>query len=213
MTAPNMATITASLERSLQNCSLNHPQRSSSSSSNDSCSNINMSAGIGRARFVGGRGSSTSDSTTDTDNHTLELNSEIRLPYYWEQCLDLNTGEVSYINWRTGMKSQEDPRTNPEMNMNVGGLLICSEDGSYESEEGSSTEEAAPSTSSSTTRGEQYWQLDNNSPLLPQPQQVVLVVAGCQNCFMYFMLPKQVQDCPKCFGQLLHFDPSQFASP
>lgn len=76
MTAPNMATITASLERSLQNCSLNHQTRS----------------GTGADLAVGGS-SSRSDETPD--NHvrssgtSLELNSHISLPYYWEQCLDL----------------------------------------------------------------------------------------------------------------------------
>ncbi|KAK2642737.1 hypothetical protein Ddye_024500 [Dipteronia dyeriana] len=33
----------------------------------------------------------------------------------------------------------------------------------------------------------------------------VLGVAGCKSCFMYFMVPKQVKDCPICNGQLLHF--------
>lgn len=73
MTAPNMATITASLERSLQNCSLNHQTRSGSGA---------------------GFGIGSSDETPDnhhlpTSDTALELNSDMSLPYQWEQCLDL----------------------------------------------------------------------------------------------------------------------------
>lgn len=77
-----MATITASLERSFQNCSLNQQTRSGSGS------RLGRGGGGG-----GGGGSSSSDETPD--NHlpssetTLELNSNISLPYHWEQCLDL----------------------------------------------------------------------------------------------------------------------------
>jgi hypothetical protein len=76
MTAPNMAAITASLERSLQNCSLNHHRHHQSS---------------------GGREErSSSSDETDSQNHllqnsdtSLELKSHLSLPYHWEQCLDL----------------------------------------------------------------------------------------------------------------------------
>lgn len=236
MTAPNRGTITASIERSLRNCSLNHHQSGSSSSNNSASAGI-----IGPEGFVAAGRSSTSDSTINLDfpDNTLELHSDIRLPYYWEQCLDLKSGEVYYINWRTGMKSQEDPRTTPGMQHVMNGGLSWSEededDGWYESE-GSSTEESSPSTSSG--RRQQQCRHHSNSssspatitprhhtpttatetnihhhkPQQPQPPPV-LVVAGCKSCFMYFMLPKQVQDCPKCFGQLLHFDRSENASP
>lgn len=229
MTAPNRGTITASIERSLRNCSLNHHQSSSSSSSD---SNNAASAGIiGPAGYVAAGRSSTSDSTINLDfpDNALELHSDIRLPYYWEQCLDLKSGEVYYINWRTGMKSQEDPRTNPEMqDVMRGGLGLSwsegDEDDSWCESEGSSTEESSPSTSSRQQQCRRYSN-SNSSPVTITPRHraaetnihhdkpQVLVVAGCKSCFMYFMLPKQVQDCPKCFGQLLHFDRSENASP
>ncbi|GER55313.1 Humj1 family protein [Striga asiatica] len=105
MAAPNMATITASLERSLQNCSLNHhhhhhhhPQSSTTTTT---------TAGGGGAEAAHGQNSPTNLSASPA----LELNSEASLPFNWEQCLDLKTGEIYYINWRTGMKVKEDPRT------------------------------------------------------------------------------------------------------
>ena len=92
MAAPNMATITASLERSFQNCSLNNNQPNSGA---------DESSGS-RVLGTGSRSSSTSSSTPHRNHHhhhhrhlqnandtTLELNSHISLPYHWEQCLDL----------------------------------------------------------------------------------------------------------------------------
>lgn len=77
MTAPNMATITESLERSLQNCSLNNHQRSSRSL-NEGASE-EEEEGIGRS----------DDNNLQNGDTALELNSHVSLPYHWEQCLDL----------------------------------------------------------------------------------------------------------------------------
>lgn len=89
------------------------------------------------------------------------------------------------------MKAKEDPRR-------IGGEDNYSEDESwYDSEESSS--ESCPSSSR-----------EHTSPA--EKQNNVLVVAGCKSCLMYFMVPKQVEDCPKCSGHLLHFDRSDNAS-
>ncbi|GLU06269.1 hypothetical protein SLE2022_233160 [Rubroshorea leprosula] len=194
MTAPNMATITASLERSLQNCSLNH-QRSG-----------------GRGGEEDGIGRSSSSSSSDDNNlpngasdTTLELNSHLSLPYHWEQCLDLKTGEIYYINWRNGMRAKEAPRTPAEHS----GDFYSEEDddgSSYESEESSS--ESAPSSSRDREPYNDRRPVDQE-----KEKENVLVVAGCKSCLMYFMVPKQVEDCPKCAGQLLHFDRSENGSP
>lgn len=86
MTAPNMSTITESLERSLQNCSLNNHQRRSG---------VNGGQGIGR--------SSSSDDHINNNNNlqngdaALVLNSHVSLPYHWEQCLDLKVSLFSFF--------------------------------------------------------------------------------------------------------------------
>ncbi|KAH9709813.1 protein kibra [Citrus sinensis] len=193
MTAPNMSTITESLERSLRNCSLNNHQRRSG---------VNGGRGIGRS-------SSSDDHINNNDDlqngdATLELNSHMSLPYHWEQCLDLKTGEIYYINWRNGMKAKEDPRTTAESS---GDFYYSEEededeDSSYDSEESTSESSPAPSSKEHYHRSVK----DNNN-------NNVLVVAGCKSCLMYFMVPKQVEDCPKCNGQLLHFDRSENESP
>ncbi|CAI9768783.1 unnamed protein product [Fraxinus pennsylvanica] len=173
---PNMAAITASLEKSLQNCSLNHQESSAGGA-----------AGLGH-----------SATSTSPENHhldaTLELNSQISLPFHWEQCLDLKTGEIYYINWRTGMKVTEDPRTTVEYSGDLYSEDDCS---SYDSEESSSE----PSTSS-------QWNDNRDHQSNEQENLNVLVVAGCKRCLMYHMVPKQLQDCPKCFGQLIYLNGS-----
>lgn len=105
----------------------------------------------------------------------------------------LQTGEVYYINWRNGMKAREDPRRAAD-EYNV------SRDYESEEEEEESLYDSEESSSESSSK-EHYIEKQN-----------ILVVAGCKSCLMYFMVPKQVEDCPKCSGQLLHFDRSQNGS-
>ncbi|XAR48226.1 hypothetical protein NMG60_11030976 [Bertholletia excelsa] len=190
MTAPNMATITASLERSLQNFSLNQSTTSS---------------------FSAGAGISSSSSDSPENHHlsnssdaTLELNSQASLPYHWEQCLDLKTGEIYYINWRTGMRATEDPRTSQA---ELIGEFDTDDDSEYDSEESSS--ESSPSSSRNT----QLYHHHQGTGDGQNHKDHVLVVAGCKSCLMYFMVPKQGAICPKCCGELLHFDRSENGSP
>lgn len=199
---PNMEAITASLERSLQNCSLNNTNNNHQQSrrpEEDDGSATDGGIGI----------SSCSDDVPDPDNShisdtTLELNSHISLPYHWEQCLDLKTGEIYYINWRNGMKAKEDPRSRRadySVSRDCESEEEEEEESWYDSEESSS--ESCPSSSKEHYDEGQVEKQNNN----------VLVVAGCKGCLMYFMVPKQVEDCPKCTGQLLHFDRSENGSP
>ncbi|CAK9155715.1 unnamed protein product [Ilex paraguariensis] len=188
MTGPNMATITASLERSLQNCSLNHHNHNSSSSSSNSI------AGVGRSAASDSPENHHGDLSNNSSDTALELNSQISLPYHWEQCLDLKTGEIYYINWRTGIKAKEDPRTRGESS---GDIYSDDDDRSSYDSEGSSSESSLLSSREPHNFQERNGHKDH-----------ILVVAGCKSCLMYFMLPKQVEDCPKCCGQLLHFDRS-----
>ena len=108
------------------------------------------------------------------------------------------TGEIYYINWRNGMKARDDPRTTPEYS----GDFYTEDDSSCDSEESSSEYSSPPDSSREHYRVDQKDHKDH-----------VLVVAGCKSCLMYFMVPKQVEDCPKCCGQLLHFDRSENGSP
>ncbi|EYU37365.1 hypothetical protein ABFS82_11G077600 [Erythranthe guttata] len=203
MATPNMATITASLERSLQNCSLNHQQSSSTTTT---------TSGGGGAAAHG----SDSPPIPAAEEAALELNSEGSLPFHWEQCLDLKTGEIYYINWRTGMKAKEDPRnTAVEYGGGGGGEYYSEDDNSSYDSEGSSSESCPSSSREQWSYQENYnCQEDNenedkNNNDNNNNSGNVLVVAGCKSCLMYYMVPKQLDVCPKCCGQLLHFDRSE----
>ncbi|CAH9117270.1 unnamed protein product [Cuscuta europaea] len=201
MAGPDMGTITASLERSLQNCSLNcHRDRSTSHGGEAAA------LAIGRSSLSHAPPANSSSPAGDA---TLDLNSETSMPYQWEQCLDLETGEVYYINWRTGMKVKDDPRITKEYSEEEEDD-DCYDDNNVTDEETaeSSSEESTLSSSKDILRlcrAEETWRQEASTA-------AVLVVAGCKTCLMYFMVPKEVKDCPKCCGQLLHFDRSDNSS-
>lgn len=121
------------------------------------------------------------------------------------------TGEIYYINWRSGLKAKEDPRTVAESSGEYYYSDDDEDDSSYDSEESSSESTSGfrdrydknrnNNNSSGGCGGDSSSSSNNNV-------DNVLVVAGCKSCLMYFMVPKQVEDCPKCNGQLLHFDRS-----
>lgn len=100
------------------------------------------------------------------------------------------------------MKAKEDPRT--AASTVFSGDFYSEDDSSYDSE-GSSSES---SPSSSVTQQQYHQQQYEGEEQQQQQINQVLVVAGCKGCLMYFMVPKQVGVCPKCCGQLLHFDRS-----
>lgn len=127
----------------------------------------------------------------------------------------LQTGEVYYINWRTGMKATEDPRTAAEYG---GGYYSEEEDSSSCDSDGSSSE-SSPSSREQWSGGKDnnnqencYYQERNENNSNNNNNNNVLVVAGCKSCLMYYMVPKQLEICPKCCGQLLHFDRSENGS-
>lgn len=114
----------------------------------------------------------------------------------------LQTGEIYYINWINGKKAKEDPRTMADYSGGGGELDYSEDDCSYDSEGSSSG--SPPSSSRDQHHPHHHYRVVEKDH--------VLVVAGCKSCLMYFMVPKQVEDCPKCAGQLLHFDRSEPAN-
>ena len=126
----------------------------------------------------------------------------------------LQTGELYYINWRTGMRATEDPRT--------AAAAEYVDDCSSEEEDSSSYDSDGSSLESSPCSSREQWSGKSNQENCYYDDEErnsnnnnsnnVLVVAGCKSCLMYYMVPKQLEICPKCCGQLLHFDRSENAS-
>uniref|UniRef100_A0A7N0UVA4 WW domain-containing protein n=1 Tax=Kalanchoe fedtschenkoi TaxID=63787 RepID=A0A7N0UVA4_KALFE len=177
------ATSTESLENSLRNFSIHD--------SGDAGRCYGGAVTRGRNRET----THKSETASQQDLITVDLNSETPLPYNWEQCLDLKTGELYFINRSNGMKTTEDPREMAE----YCGQYYYSEDEDEDGDDESCEYETDEDVSgpAAGNGGE-----DN-----------VLVVAGCRSCLMYYMVTKQVTGCPKCNRQLLHFDRSENSSP
>ncbi|KAJ0233750.1 ATP-dependent RNA helicase [Hirschfeldia incana] len=123
----DIAMVTKHLERWVEDCSLSNQRRSYEDE-------------------VGMTDESEKDHVPILDR-TLELNSHISVPSHLEQCLDLKSGEIYYINRNSGMRVIEDPR-NSVSNNNADDFsgesdvtaVLSEEDRSlyYESEESSS---------------------------------------------------------------------------
>ncbi|PKU82015.1 uncharacterized protein LOC110097582 [Dendrobium catenatum] len=209
MTAPNIEAIAASL----RSCSLGgrteSPERQPAAAAAES-----------RPPAV--------EETVDYDGVTVELNSEVALPYHWEQCLDLRTGELYYINWKDGTRTSEDPRLTTTRCRTSYFSSEEEEISDLEDEEAEEEDEDycdAEDSSSSVAEGADYDDFyginaevssgvaygastsssaEAGSADCSTAGSQVLVAAGCKSCFMYFMVPKRVEACPKCGGYLLH---------
>ncbi|WVZ75241.1 hypothetical protein U9M48_023318 [Paspalum notatum var. saurae] len=258
-TAPNIEMIASSL----RHCSLNG----------------GGGGGGGRRRAGSGGGGAGSrrrgaaEGGDDSEGVTVELNSDVALPYHWEQCLDIRTGQVYYINWEDGTRTTVDPRTassafspsptprstssasrrtrrasTPSSGYtsvssvgawrgaagNDSGYDNDGEDDDDEEEEGedggddeedeaeSSSTTSSSSSSTGSSRGsavsstlssfsptDESGSGDNGGGL---GAGHVLVAAGCRACFMYFMVPKRADVCPKCGSSgLLHLSRNGYA--
>ncbi|KAK8969989.1 hypothetical protein KSP40_PGU003733 [Platanthera guangdongensis] len=202
MTAPNIEAIAASLRSCSLGGSAEAPEQQ-------------------QLPAAGDRRPSVEEKSGENVGVTVELNSEVALPYHWEQCLDMRTGEVYYINWKDGTRTSVDPRlTTTLCSLNI------SEDDGVEAEEDDEEEDDddycdGDDSSSSVGDGtdcDDFYGVKTSSssgvgsaPSSEESQTAdvaaaehVLVAAGCKSCFMYFMVSKRVEACPKCGGCLLH---------
>ncbi|XP_065022695.1 protein CURLY FLAG LEAF 1-like isoform X2 [Musa acuminata AAA Group] len=115
------------------------------------------------------------------------------------------TGEVYYINRETGTRTSKDPRT---------AVAAATYSSSYHSEEDVSSDDDSCSGVGGSDDHEDSVDTANScltslsststSDTSAEPSGGhILVSAGCRSCFMYFMVPKSIDACPKCGGRLL----------
>ncbi|CAL9120465.1 unnamed protein product, partial [Musa acuminata var. zebrina] len=125
----------------------------------------------------------------------------------------LDTGEVYYINWETGIRTTEDPR-----NSTIASSYSDEGEASDDEDSGSSYDASGETTGSSydasgDTPGSSSLSSASSTETSASVDDVgsgggggghVLVAAGCRACFTYFMVPKRAHVCPSCGGRLFH---------
>ncbi|XXG62223.1 hypothetical protein AAC387_Pa05g0630 [Persea americana] len=125
----------------------------------------------------------TSDSMTDA---SIELQLKDPLPSGWEQCLDLESGAMYYLNKKTARRSYNWPlEQNIDLDLNISTLSSSDEMSSKNLEE---SKKPSKSNSSST-----------------------MVAAACFKCHLLVMLSKSSPSCPNC--KYLHSLPTQPSPP
>ncbi|GLJ21804.1 hypothetical protein SUGI_0407150 [Cryptomeria japonica] len=100
----------------------------------------------------------------------VDLQMESPLPLDWEQYLDLNSGEIYYMNRRTQEKTRHDPRQKLDLE-----LKISSE------------------TTFDHIHGKQQQQQGFRKYLNNE-----MFAAACEQCHMFVMLSKSSPSCPNC---------------
>ncbi|KAG0459657.1 hypothetical protein HPP92_022785 [Vanilla planifolia] len=165
----------------------------------------------------------------ESEGVMVELNSELALPYQWEQCLDMITGELYYINCINGMRTTEDPRVAQSCVREscyyswVEHYTSGDADDEEEEDSGYDFEDSGSGTGVGSDKDDFYGKSssrDSSAPASPSTPDAcgehttaagqILVAAGCKSCFMYFMVPKRVVACPRCSGCLLHLGPNSY---
>ncbi|XP_072957928.1 protein CURLY FLAG LEAF 1-like [Typha angustifolia] len=191
MTAPNIDMITTSL----RNCSLGARGGSRPS----------LSPAAPQRLLLEG--------SDESEGVTVELNSEMALPYNWEQCLDMRTGQVYYVNWEDGTRTTVDPRTTFQSTYYYSDDEDDGEEDDDDDDEDDDDEDEDEDDESSDEDSARYSTLSSSSPAAESSRAdsggaaiagETLVAVGCKSCFMYFMVPKRVDCCPKCGGHLIH---------
>lgn len=124
----------------------------------------------------------SSDETKDGNRRALsrgiELDSQLGLPFGRERFLDINSGEIYYIDWSCSKSDLHDDDakssscTSSDISFEGQGL-----DGDFEC---------------------------SNS--VKDDGRMVLSLKGCKQCLIYFLIPREIKLCPSCKTCFLEVD-------
>eukprot|EP01018_Ginkgo_biloba_P018191 Gb_27099 [translate_table: standard] len=120
----------------------------------------------------------------------VELHLKSPLPPDWEQCLDLQSGQIYYINRRTQIKTWEDPRQGTNFNQLSKTLRLDLE----------LNLPLAPKTQENDGGGSKSPASKCTSPFLEEKMDSSdeMVAIACMHCHMFVMLSKASPLCPNC---------------
>ncbi|KAF9591437.1 hypothetical protein IFM89_004135 [Coptis chinensis] len=133
---------------------------------------------------------------------TVELDEPSPLPFGWQKCLNLKTGEIYYtkekrlrINDATMSRNGKNPRLDLKLN-----LSPPRTNPQIESPNRSATSSPTSPPSSCVST-----ELNNDETLgySNSPEATSMVLVGCPRCLMYVMLSEEDPKCPKCKSTVL----------
>ncbi|XP_059630467.1 protein CURLY FLAG LEAF 1-like [Cornus florida] len=121
--------------------------------------------------------SSTTSQPLSRQTSTVDLQLKDPLPLDWEQCLDLESGRMYYLNRKTLKKSwewPEDQNLDLELNISTSSEQYCSSSGTLQDAKKQQQQQQHSST--------------NNN----------MVALACLNCHLLVILSKSSPSCPNC---------------
>ncbi|MFS7947296.1 putative WW domain superfamily protein [Helianthus anomalus] len=140
-------------------------------------------------------------------NHTkrLVLDTELHLdtpmPFEWQRCLDIKSGQIHYYNTRTHKKTSMDPRSSPDaelpknMSLDLELNLPCGSSDTTKKHHVADNFSKYKTSSETTNRngGVPSW-----LALEGGDQQQEMMTAVCKKCHMLVMMIKISPSCPNC---------------
>ncbi|GMI90951.1 hypothetical protein like AT1G78170 [Hibiscus trionum] len=141
----------------------------------------------------------------------MELHLETPLPFEWQRCLDIQSGQIHFYNTRTHRRTSNDPRRSPEppnpghMSLDLELNLQC--DSSARKVNTADHQLFNKQSSVSPTRDSSADKMINSSGgvtrnlswLVEEDQKEQEMVATvCMRCHMLVMLCKSSPACPNC---------------
>ncbi|KAH9302076.1 hypothetical protein KI387_013659, partial [Taxus chinensis] len=106
---------------------------------------------------------------TSISSKGVDLHMESPLPLDWEQCLDLDSGEIYYMNRRTQERTSHDPRQKLDLELKI------SSETTFDNFHGKQQEAG-----------------------LRKSINCEMLAAACTQCHMFVMLSKNSPSCPNC---------------
>ncbi|KAF5193397.1 E3 ubiquitin-protein ligase [Thalictrum thalictroides] len=141
--------------------------------------------------------------TQENASSIVELDEPSPLPFGWQKCLNLKTGEIYYTKEKrrkaTNMsRNGKNPRLDLKLNLSpprAGNQQVIQ---SSPNRSSTSSPISPPSSCvSSELNNEETLRYSNS------PEATSMVLVGCPRCLMYVMLSEEDPKCPKCKSTVL----------
>ncbi|KAL9140515.1 hypothetical protein ABFS82_14G042400 [Erythranthe guttata] len=130
----------------------------------------------------------TSTEEASANNGVVDLHQlKNPLPSDWEQCLDLQSGRMYYVNRKTSTKSWIRPEVEQKLDLELN-ISTTTSYNNYE-QKGSSSSASSSSSSSSYSKNIVNNNINNNNNM---------VALACSNCHLLVILCRSSPSCPNC---------------